>query len=375
MKKFLAILLMCAAAVACEIPFELDNVSEPAFCLQYIPQAGCSNSMTVSYAEPAFGTLSPEQYPFEASDLSVTINGKQVKASEDAESSSWNKHMLLLDGAPSPGDVVEVTVKGRGIPDAVARTTIPQPPVISSVNIIADTSSVYTITIKLGSAVKDGEYFGLKACRRLTSMEILGVGTPEEPIEESRDTVVTESFFMPGRIASISDLNSLDLDAYASVSYKDGFITDANYSGEMMALLQKRQFDGDSYTFYANSYDSFSSGLFTIDDIMDDGTDVPDETDPEEPYDPDDDDPEYPDVPYYWDSLVLVEEYRFEVFRLTEEFYNYAKAQYLCNFNMLSNFGVTPPNFTYSNVAGGLGVVAGVSSASTEWIVAYRASN
>ena len=48
----------------------------------------------------------------------------------------------------------------------------------------------------------------------------------------------------------------------------------------------------------------------------------------------------------------------------------YCKAQYLINFNMLSNFGVTPPNFTYSNVYGGLGVVGGISCTVTEAVQA-----
>lgn len=377
MKRILTILLMCAAAAACQIPFELDNVADPALCVQFIPHAGCSNGMTVSYAEPAFGTLSETPYPFETSDVSVLINGKKVSVSEDKENSSFNKHTLLLDAAPSPGDEVEVTVKGRGVPDAVARTAVPSQPSIASVSMVADTASLYTITLKLGNPVKDGEYYGLKACRRLTSVTVTGIGTPEEPIEETRDTVVTVSYFMPGRLASLSDLNSLDLDAYASVTYEGGFIVDASYSGEMMALLQRRHFDGGSYTFYANSYDSFSSGEFSpIIDIGDYDDPEPDETGPEDPDYPGDDwEIDFPDVPYYWDNLVLKEEYRFELFRLSEEFYNYAKAQYLCNYNMLSNFGVTPPNFTYTNVSGGLGVVAGVCSTSTDWITAPGAGN
>ena len=58
--------------------------------------------------------------------------------------------------------------------------------------------------------------------------------------------------------------------------------------------------------------------------------------------------------------------YQIEVFRLSEELYNYCKAQYLMDYNILANFGVTPPNFTYSNVRNGLGVVGGISRCSSE---------
>ena len=56
MKKTLRIfpVLMLLAAASCEIPFALDNVSEPAFYVQYLPGAGMSNDMMVAYAEPAF---------------------------------------------------------------------------------------------------------------------------------------------------------------------------------------------------------------------------------------------------------------------------------------------------------------------------------
>jgi hypothetical protein len=62
--------------------------------------------------------------------------------------------------------------------------------------------------------------------------------------------------------------------------------------------------------------------------------------------------------------------YTLTLFRLSDELYNYCKAQYLIDFNMLSNFGVTPPNFTYSNIYGGLGVVGGLSYATSDSLLA-----
>ena len=80
-------------------------------------------------------------------------------------------------------------------------------------------------------------------------------------------------------------------------------------------------------------------------------------------------DTQMPDIPQT-ETLVLVDnaQYVVELYRLSEELYNYFKAQYLMEFNMLSNFGVTPPNFTYSNVLGGLGIVGGISGVRTQWL-------
>ena len=55
------------------------------------------------------------------------------------------------------------------------------------------------------------------------------------------------------------------------------------------------------------------------------------------------------------------------MYRLSEELYNYCKAQYLGTFNILSNFGVTPPNFTYTNIHDGIGIVGGISEACSDW--------
>ena len=55
-------------------------------------------------------------------------------------------------------------------------------------------------------------------------------------------------------------------------------------------------------------------------------------------------------------------EYTFTFCRLSEEFFLFAKALFQSNFDFLSNMGLIPANFTWSNVKGGLGVVGAVSS-------------
>ena len=54
--------------------------------------------------------------------------------------------------------------------------------------------------------------------------------------------------------------------------------------------------------------------------------------------------------------------YTFTLSRLSTEFFLYAKALYQSNFDFLSNMGLTPANFTYTNVSGGLGMVGAMSS-------------
>ncbi len=56
--------------------------------------------------------------------------------------------------------------------------------------------------------------------------------------------------------------------------------------------------------------------------------------------------------------------YYFVLFRLSPEFYYYARALYQSNFDFLANMGLVPANFTWSNVEGGLGFVGAVSYSS-----------
>ena len=378
-KKLYLLFAVAALAASCEIEFDLDNVSSPALYVQYIASADSLNGMIVSYAEPVFNKLSKDKYAFNASDVTLEINGRQIAVSEDTEASSWNGHKLIVNGHGNPGDEVRVTVKGHGIPDAVAITRIPERPDVRSITmekVTRDSSDAYQVAVKLDHPVRDGEYYGIKASRRFTNITISGKGTPDAPESLQTDTTEYVSHFLPGQIATTADLNSLDLDTYANIVYEDGFVSAGGYNGEVMALLSSRQFTGDTYYFYANALDSFSSSDFFLGtiDYTSDVPDYPDE-DWEQDIDPDlDPDDEYidPDAPDFWVVVSDAEEFRFEVFRLSEEFYNYAKAQYLGNFNMLSNFGVTPPNFTYTNVDGGLGIVAGLSGTSSFWMDAPR---
>ncbi|MBO4475529.1 MAG: DUF4249 family protein [Bacteroidales bacterium] len=370
MNKFLYILLLLLVAASCEIPFKLDDVSEPAIYIQYLPCSGAEYGMKLGYATPAFAKDGQGKRPFDVSDVTVTVDGVKAEVEEIDPDEAWNMHVLSLSGLPElrPGMAVGLSVKGRGVPDVSSSTTIPEAPVIKSVEMkpeVVDSVAVIKVTVKLDRPVEQGEYYGIKAYQR--SMTVTASG--EDLLHLQMDTLITVSSFTPGQIASYSDLNSLDLDSYTSVTYQNGFLDVSMFSGSAMTLLGQRQFDGDSYTFYTDALDSFSSyeGIFDGIGGIDFSGDYewPDEDDP----DGEEEEPYYPPIYIVTD---FTQAYRFEIYRLTDEFYNYAKAQYLSTFNMLSNFGVTPPNFTYSNIDGGLGILAGISVTSTAWLDAPK---
>lgn len=61
-------------------------------------------------------------------------------------------------------------------------------------------------------------------------------------------------------------------------------------------------------------------------------------------------------------------EFKVIMYRLSPEFYRFAKASFVTDNNPLVNMGLSAPSFTYTNVSGGTGVFGAVSMSETEWI-------
>ncbi|MBO6169873.1 MAG: DUF4249 family protein [Bacteroidales bacterium] len=341
-------------AVSCEIPFALDNVSEPAIYIELIPASPYKTAFfKVGYAEPPYGKPGVRAHTPAVQDISLSLNGQPVQLEPEAMVNGNLITVVPQDFEPVPGDKVDISVKSGSAPLASASTVIPPLPVLESVEMVPagedSTSKTAKVTVKLAGDVKEGEYYGIRLLEKVT------IVTLSEGFQT--DTTVNFEYKLPGQVASREDLNSLDLDAFANVQY-NGALTDEglNISGPMM-LLTAKQFKGASYSFYVSRGSGFDWSI-----LFPEGIDLPE---PEMPLG----DTQMPDIPQT-ETLVLVDnaQYVVELYRLSEELYNYFKAQYLMEFNMLSNFGVTPPNFTYSNVLGGLGIVGGISGVRTQWL-------
>ena len=353
-------LLLATLACSCEFPFNIDDISEPRFMIECVPvPADESFALKLSYADPAYGERLKELHDFDISRLSISVNGKEL----DTRPLSWERqgNTIRTSVRPilQPGNEFSVKYNAPGLPAASASTVIPEAPRVSGISIVPsdgkEDGKARRVTVKMARPVEDGEYYGIQ----ITVREEIVTATMESimPPVVKLDTTVTEYSPTPGQMATMADLNNLDLDAFASVRYEYGKLvndTGDYYPHKQITLLSSRQFDGDTYSFIVNSDASFFdifSGM-TDTDIPD--TDVPGET-PDIPVEPGE--PETPQpVPVSAKTW-----YEVDMFRLSDELYNYCKSQYLMNFNMLSNFGVTPPNFTYSNVLGGIGIVGALS--------------
>ena len=137
------------------------------------------------------------------------------------------------------------------------------------------------------------------------------------------------------------------------VSFDGTFLGGARY--QPLTMITQKQFRENEYTFYLGSFDA--QLLDAIRGRMPDGDtgaaggdiasgEVGRQKDKKEEIKP----------------VETHTEYTFTFYRLSEEFFLFAKALFQSNFDFLSNMGLIPANFTWSNVKGGLGVVGAVSS-------------
>lgn len=371
MKRFLVILAFAALACSCEIPFSIKDISEPRFMIQCMPVPGDDAFLlNIAYANPAYGEKRVGLYPFKSADVKVEVNGKTLDCSKLEWEQDGDNHFTFIKAGLKPGDNVSVTVKGEKMPTASGSTTVPDYPAISSITLDRlepnDTTEARRITVKMAQAPRDDEYYGLNIT---VYQEFYSVKMDMVPPFIKIDTTGYQYSRTASPTLSMTDMNNLDLDAFAQVQYVYGYLANDNLATDRyspVTLLTGKQFDGDSYSFTING----NADIFGFLDYL--PTD-PDEGEPEEPVeqeggeqltdvDPEDpEEPEDPDVPEFSYPIGSKTWYFVNLYHLSDESYNYCKAQYLMEFNMLSNFGVTPPNFTYSNVRDGLGIVGGVA--------------
>ncbi|MBQ9476685.1 MAG: DUF4249 family protein [Bacteroidales bacterium] len=348
--------LLLPALNGCQIPFELDHADPARMYVQCIPSDG-QTVLQVLYAAPAYGN-SGTIFDFHASDVTLQVNGQAVPMREDEDADGVRDGRFVTDVPLKEGDAVSVSVSGPEVPTVTGSTVIPRSPKIVGVShedIQLDTISGTRVTLSLDRIPGEEDYYGVQIIQRMlmhyVKFEELGT-----------DTV--ETYITPGQMLSIAEVGSVDMDGYVQVNYTDGLL--GRGVDAPMRLLKARQFEGQQYSCYLNSLDASMMAYWMNPGrlpgwLNPSGGD--DDDTPEDEQDGEDDGVD-PDKLYFSTTV----EYNFIVCQLSPELFHYGKALYHSNFDFLSNLGLTPANFTYSNISGGLGVVGALSRTETGFI-------
>lgn len=358
MKKplhILALALLTAILSACEIPFELRQDAQPKIYLQGIA-SGDSVVVTPLYAAP-ITTETAVHVP--SLRVELRVNGELRQAEQKEGRAPFVSRGLALQ----EGDEVDVTVSGEGL-QATGRSFVPHQPRIEHMEweeVQIDSINAIRVRLTLDEAPGEDDFYGIRIPCRQTYYYLDG--------HEEQQLL----YFTPGYILSAADSGSFDLEDFLQLNY-DGNTLGSTGAYVPLTLLTRKQFEGKVYSFYLNSFDA--GILQRIRDSLPEGETGmagggivsgevggdPGGNGEKDPWDPENLDPSQ--IFYAIDS-----EYRFEILRLSPEFFYYAKALYQSNFDFLSNMGLTPANFTYTNVEGGLGFVGAESRTLSDAIV------
>ena len=312
MRKFLSIFACLLLAASCEIPFELDQAGDTKIYVQGIVNNG-EVFVTAKVAQPITGKVQ--------ADVPMEIE------------KAWD------------GDEFSLRVRTSGVAPVSGRTTVPPPVEIRDMTwqrVQVDTIDAVDIRFTLDHAPGEGEYYGIQI---LQHYEVTYVdGSSEE----------MDIYGTPGYILTASESVSFDLEDFMQVNFDGQFLGGAEYMP--LTLITQKQFEGNVYQFYLDSFDA--SILDNIRNRMPDGETgmagggiVSGDVGPgSQGFDPD-------KIP-----VGMKTTYTFTFYRLSQEFFLYAKAMFQSNFDFLANMGLIPASFTWSNVEGGLGFVGAVNS-------------
>ncbi len=351
MKRILHIVALGSilALSACEIPFDIKQEGVSKIYVQAIANQNMIMVQPVHAA--ALGETFQKDMPFEAT---MTVNGESVPLEGE------NPYYCFM--ALEEGDEIDVTVKADGLQTVQGHTTVVPTPEITDMTweeVQVDTIEATRVTLTLDHAPLEDEYYAVQIMGNMTTVYSDGSST-------------NFSFFdIPGYILSVVETGKIDLEDFLQLDYVGGG-TLRNGSNHPFTLLTTKHFKGNQYTFYLNSLDRRF-----LDQLRDN---MPDE-----------------DTGIAGGGIVsgevggsqsggegssgkpgaipigLKTSYYFFIYRLSPEFYQYAKALYQSNFDFLSNMGLTPANFTYTNVTGGMGFVgSAIPAVSPELVMVKR---
>lgn len=323
-KLFIALALFCVA-VSCERPFDFQ--SESGACLYM--QAVVDNGYLV---------VSPH--------YAVPVNGGEAPSGSIRMDMQVNGFSQPMETLLMAGDEVTVHLEADGVPGASGSTRVPSAPLVidwTQERVQVDTIDATRISFMLDHAPQEGEYFGIQILMETSVLYMDG-----SMLEQN-------SWLTPGYILSAAESGKFDLADFMQVNFDGSTLGGKEF--RPLTLVTRKQFEGEVYSFYLNSFDT--GMLDRLRDGMSGGEtgvagggiasgEIGNGQGKE--------DPDPGRIP-----IGLETAYHFYFASLSSEFYQYAKTLYQSNFDFLSNMGFTPANFTWSNVEGGLGFVGAIS--------------
>lgn len=321
--RVLPLALLLLSLTACEGTFELngDGGGRDAIFLRCYPGLSDTTYLELHRAVPV-GSKATDSLTL--TDLSFRVDGSEVELEE------LGGNYFRTAAAFPAGATVEVEAKARGLEKASARSRVPQAFSFTTkpTRIRNSFVNILRFDLEIDKEVSDNDYFAVFFRSKVHT--------------ETDDGNPPADFVWSEGIASIGAFNSeSDIFSYLSgssfrtqeISFKRGDAVIAYnlsyFTGEL--------FDGNTVSIYVSP--SYSDTTYSYNPILyynDEGEAVE------------------------GDSVNVVQtvNYQATLVQLSSEMFAHLNAEFNKEYNFLAELGLSAPNYSYTNVGGGYGILA-----------------
>ena len=314
-KVLLFIILMSLWQLSCQREFPIGESTGSELCLICFPGQNDTTVVQLYMTVPIGGRYEGSPYLSEAS-LTFSVNGADKPIEQVYErSGSIPYGCWYIDGCISPNDIIEINANHRGASTIKATTTIPPLPPIFGFNCIK--SSDTSLCVFFEDDPSSVDYYGIALLCEKTSVHG-NVSTTE---------VKHLNLLAEGYGSHESTINK----NYYDIGFSGWFLGVHNVDCYGVRVWSDKLINGGDIVLSAR----FGPGYF---DEETDGTEDR-------------------------------RRYKVLLYRLSEEFYKYVASLSYQSFNDYASYGIVPMMPSYTNVAGGCGILAGWSVRESEWFV------
>ena len=333
MRKYIFLLLLILVSCERDAKFNPDDTGK--IFLYGIVSDGNDDMIKVNVSRPVFGkeTAMPEDVK-----LTLEVDGNEVELIRDVDyvSSGDGEIAYIVNEPFTSGQKLTIKAESTGLPSAEASTIIPeQLPEFAVSHLIEESYRVKDGDLLYGTfstlskfhVVIDEEFskdafYGVQVLKK---KQIEVIGTPEDPIDES--LYGNEEYDNIYEYPVMTELSSV----------KHEIIID--HDGGELLLTELNEEDGKvSFDVYVDNEPRYMTDAeWNGDELI------------------------YACYEYY--------EYKVKVSRIPHEMYHSIRSEYIKeNSDAPLHLGFSPVTYAYTNVKGGLGMFAAVTSSETEWI-------
>lgn len=343
MKKTIAIMCMLLPLLCgCEYNFELpgsDDVDK--LSLTCVVNGEGRTYLNLELAAPVNKYITDKKVRADIEMMELKVNGEVCPLRTDTVAVGTELEGLdfwSIERKVLPGDVVSVRARARGTAEVSGETTVPQPIRIRDFSARRDTSYTSYLTLKVDNALKE-DFYGVEI--NSISLDSLWVNG------ELKRAYETARYIYPSEVSSGQEalIEYGGMDAYLP-AYYNGFTINPS-AGSRMYVFSGELFEGDeiSFQWYGNN-----PGTYEYDTVD---------------YERNEDGDWVEVVHHIRESVTMG--FKVDICRVSPDFFRYGRARYIMDNNYFAEYGLSAPSFSYSNIEGGFGICASLTSDSTGW--------